>query len=351
MISILIPTLNRSEFIERSLRYYFSVGFSECIYIGDSSNDLHRQKNENNISKYIAKLNIKYDYFPQNDYPNEGLCLKEMGMRANTPYVVFSGDDDFLVPNTLKKCTAFLETYQDFGAVNGISLWVRLDNDHVQGQVVEAGYVGAHRLTSSQASERWIGYCRQSISTQYYVHRKEIWQQAYEYMNMVPVKYLGPEFMPCSLTAIAGKITEIEGLATVFQQRNNKNFGWHVSSMYHLMLDPRWSVAVANLKKAISNAISSHDNIHLEESNKIFDREFWRHMIFMLSWHYMLHHDEPLNPYDKLKRNKALVNFYNRIRQIRAGKSHREISLINLLQPNHQLYGDFLPIYNCLIGD
>ena len=41
MLGILIPTLNRSDFVVRQLNYYASVNCHYTIYLGDSSNAHH----------------------------------------------------------------------------------------------------------------------------------------------------------------------------------------------------------------------------------------------------------------------------------------------------------------------
>ena len=40
-VGIVIPTIYRSEFLVRQLRYYAKVGCDHSIYIGDSSQGLH----------------------------------------------------------------------------------------------------------------------------------------------------------------------------------------------------------------------------------------------------------------------------------------------------------------------
>ena len=62
-ITILTPTMNRSEFVLRSLQYYAKVGFTGTFMIGDSSNELERTKIESYIAEYKSKLRIIYLYF------------------------------------------------------------------------------------------------------------------------------------------------------------------------------------------------------------------------------------------------------------------------------------------------
>jgi glycosyltransferase domain-containing protein len=349
-ISILIPTLNRSEFLIRALRYYHTIGFTGALCIGDSSNDEHTARIKNTIEQYQDRLRIVYQYFPSPPYTNDALCLKELIELAPSPYAAYSGDDDFLIPSTLEKCAQFLDTHPDYSAVNGVSVAVHIEDTNAYGNVVSADYIGKHQLESDKATERWIGYMRQSISTQYYVHRIETWRKMYEYVPTVPLRYLGPELLPCSFSAILGKITEIDSLACVFQANDpaNKNFGWYTHSMYELLTHPNWTTAARAMRESIVQALVEQDALSSAEAQKIFDQEFWRHLLFMLEWHYRLHHAEPLNVYDALKRKTWLVNGYMRLKQLFAGKDHRPISLATLLKPSSPYHADFMPIYDII---
>jgi len=346
-ISLLIPTLNRSEFVVRALKYYAQVGFQGCIHIGDSSDEAHQAKIQVALQSVAGQLQVHYSHLPRAAYPNDACCLQALLEKVSTPYAVYSGDDDFLIPKTLEKCTDFLEAHSDYSAVNGISVAVTLAGPGAYGEMTAAHYVGAHHLESSRATERWRGYVHQAISTQYYLHRTETWRRMYQDVSKVPSRYLGPEFLPCSLSAILGKIKEIEGLSCVFQINPSKHFGWQTHSLYALMMGSDWSLSVRTLRESLISALAAQDGLELAEAQAVFDREFWWHLNFMLQWHYQLHHAEPLNVYDLLKRRRALVNAYLWLKNLFAPR-HRPLNLRRLLQPRHPLHADFMPIYKLI---
>ena len=64
-ITILIPTLNRSNFLIRALSYYVKVGFKGWICIGDSSNVQHSERIKRVVYTLEDKLKIIYKYFPK----------------------------------------------------------------------------------------------------------------------------------------------------------------------------------------------------------------------------------------------------------------------------------------------
>jgi glycosyltransferase domain-containing protein len=348
MISILIPTMNRSDYVIRALNYYSAIGFNGYVCLGDSSDEQHTKRIQSAIAKLQDKLHIIYRYFPCQQYRSNAVIIKELAEWTTTPYAVYSGDDDFLIPRTLDRCVAFLEAHPDYSAVNGVSVGVDLETEGAHGRVMRAYYIGAHRLESDKAVDRWTGYMRQAISSQYYVHRIETWRRMYQSVQSVPMRYLGDELLPCSFSAILGKVTELDGLACVFQAHRVKNFGWATHSMYSLMMQAEWTPSVQALRQVIVSSLMEQDGITADEAYKIFDKEFWRHILFMLQWHYDVQHDEPINVYGRLKRMKGLVAVYLWLKNIRHYKRHRWISLRALLNPTNLMHADFMRVYQAI---
>src|SRR5215475_14174464 len=94
-VTLLIPTMNRPEFVARLLRYYASVGFTGRISIGDSSGPEGVKAARDAVAMFGGTLNVEYA-----EYPGLGLgdCWKQMIDRLVTPYAAYLADDDFLVP-------------------------------------------------------------------------------------------------------------------------------------------------------------------------------------------------------------------------------------------------------------
>jgi len=281
-VSILIPTLNRSDFLIRALSYYGKVGFKGWICIGDSSDVQHSEKIKSIVHALEDKLNIIYTYFPKPPF-NIQMCFKKLVETAPTPYVVYSGDDDLLIPSSLARCAAFLEDHPEYIAAHGLRIAYKLRNGGEFGEIEHIHYVQQHIWESEKASERWVGYVRHAISTQYYVHRKEIWKRIYQNTASVPSFYLGAEFLPCSLTAILGKVKQLECLSTLFQiQDNIRSVGW----FFDIAVHPDWSQSVQGLRHSIVEALMQQDGVNEKIAQEIFDREFWHHIKSVLTWQY-----------------------------------------------------------------
>ena len=263
LISILIPTLNRSDFLIRALHYYSEVGFKGYVCIGDSSNIQHVENTKRAIQALEGKLRIIYRSFPNPPYTG-GMVMKELIELAPTPYAVYSGDDDFVIPNGLEQCAAFLDAHPEYSAVHGVRIIIRLKSSGAFGQLASACYIRQPALESETASERWAGYMRPGISTQYSVHRTETWRRMYRDVGSVPSRYLGPELLPCSLSSILGKIKGLDCLSVVFQENDNRIFDWGRQSMYSLIIHPDWPPSVQVLRNSIVEALVQQDGIDVK---------------------------------------------------------------------------------------
>ena len=70
MGTLVIPTINRSDFIIKYLTYLKNNQFECQVLIGDSSNEEHYEKTENFINNFTCKYEIK-----QYSHPNLKLIL------------------------------------------------------------------------------------------------------------------------------------------------------------------------------------------------------------------------------------------------------------------------------------
>jgi glycosyltransferase domain-containing protein len=281
-ISILIPTLNRSDYLLRALTYYRHMGFKGHICIGDSSNEQHVRTVKQAINELENQLHIIYRYYPNPPYFHDGMVMKALIELAPSNYLVYSGDDDILIPAALARCADFLKHNPEYSAAHGLRVSFKLNSKGPYGQIDETRYSKQHILESATAAQRWRSYMRYAASTQYYVHRKQTWRRMYRDVPCAPSRYLGPELLPCSLTTILGKVKQLDCLSTVFQDHqnlNNRIFSFESHPIYTLIQQPQWSPSVQGVRKRIVDALARQDNCSLEAAQDIFDQEFWHQLI------------------------------------------------------------------------
>lgn len=105
-VTIIIPSYNRHRQLERLLDYYSNYKIS--IIVGDST-----LKPFPNLRKY---KNVKYFHYPNYSYAKK---IPLIYNKVKTKYVIFCGDDDFVIPKSIKKCIDFLEKNDDYSSAHG----------------------------------------------------------------------------------------------------------------------------------------------------------------------------------------------------------------------------------------
>ena len=136
MLGIITPTKNRSEFVIRELYYYASVECPYTIYLGDSSEEEHREKVLSVIDKLKGNLNVVYQYYPDT---NGHVAMKKLAEIVSEKYMVLSPDDDFLVPNSLRQCVDFLEINPDYATAQGNAILLTLGKIGAYGNIQWCG--------------------------------------------------------------------------------------------------------------------------------------------------------------------------------------------------------------------
>ncbi|MEK7121294.1 MAG: TIGR00180 family glycosyltransferase, partial [Patescibacteria group bacterium] len=105
-IGIVVPTMNRPDFVIRQLNYYASLNFPHTIYYSDGSYPENAKKIKEKIDKLKNKLNIVYLVSPAG---NSIRSVIQLLSAVQEKYVSFFGDDDYWIPDALNQCVEFLE--------------------------------------------------------------------------------------------------------------------------------------------------------------------------------------------------------------------------------------------------
>ena len=106
-VTIIIPTHERSQLIERAIAYYENL--SHNLIICDSSREPNCMVSRND--------KITYLHLPDSSF---GAKILESLKRVETDYVCLSADDDFLTELGLLSAFDFLERNKDYVSANGI---------------------------------------------------------------------------------------------------------------------------------------------------------------------------------------------------------------------------------------
>src|SRR3989344_2421306 len=123
-VAIIIPTMNRPDFILRQFEFYELMGSPHPMYISDSSNEENAEKIKNGIKKF-NKLNITYQWAP----PGKD-CLYQLLPMVKEKYCIQMGDDDMMIPKTISECAEFLESHPDYATCSGKQVNIRFNREY-----------------------------------------------------------------------------------------------------------------------------------------------------------------------------------------------------------------------------
>lgn len=341
MITILIPTMNRSDFLIRLLHYYRDLDFQGCIIIGDSSDIAHAERIKKAIKAFKGKLNIIYQEYPTN--LNEAMCLHKMQDSVSTPYAVYVADDDFLVPSALEQCASFLDTHPEYSSAHGIAATLRLQ---ASGAYWEVAWVAPYQqpvLEEESASQRLTNLLSNYLVTIFSLHRTEYRREMYRDVPLLTDRRLAAELYPCCVSVIQGKVKGVDCLYLMRQahdqryQLPGKKKEWVRSanfiSSYPIFLD------------SLAKELVKQDGISMDEALKVVERA---------SSSYLDSFVEPLLSRYGIPRLMQIARYIPGAPQVwRALQSlnRRELDeslLATFLQSSSPYHADFMPIYRAV---
>jgi len=341
MITLLVPTMNRSDFLIRMLRYYDDIGFEGCICIGDSSSPEHVERTKRVIEILRGRLNIIYREYPD---LNDAVCLKRLLDFVSTPYAAFVADDDFLVPNALNQCAKFLGEHPDYVAAHGIGIAITLDSKGLYGQITQCGLYRQPVIEAKSASQRLDDHLNHYSVALFSVHRIESWRAMYRDVHLLKDKSFGSELLPCCKSVILGKPKELDCLYVVRQMHTQR---YLLPDEHDWITSPEWHSSYMVFRDSLAETLALQDNISIEKAREVVKQAFRSYLAMCLSYQPNFRRD-----------------FYNRWRQI-AGtipgarcmwqllrslrtKQHFKLSLRELLKSSSPYHTDFMPIYKAL---
>ena len=136
-VAILIPTINRKEFVIRQLRYYASVSSTHPVYIGDGSAVSAANEIQAALDSCGSKLQVYYHHLPG---LNDRQTIVRLGELANETYCAFKGDDDYLIPGSLSKCADFLHHNPSYRTAQGKAILFQLNEPGPYGTLKGSHY-------------------------------------------------------------------------------------------------------------------------------------------------------------------------------------------------------------------
>lgn len=344
-ITLLIPTMNRSDFLIRLLRYYRDSGFQGYICIGDSSDAERIEQTRRAIEEFRDKPKIVHREYP---HANTSECLLGLLDSVSTPYVVYVADDDFLVPSALEKCASFLDNHPDYNAAHGLGVAIRLQSSGVYGQVASIVHYQQPVIEAESASQRLLDHLSNYTVTLFSVHRVESWRKMFRDTSLMTNWAFANELLPCCLSVIQGKVKELDCLYLVRQGHDQRRVTTPAGGRW--TKSPDYLPSYEVFGTCLTNALAQQDGIGADKAKVIVEQAFASYLAKSLI--------EPWSSRYGIPRLLRIGRYVPGARQVwRSSRwalrslnliARDEIPLQTLLGSSSPYSADFTPIYRAV---
>ena len=345
-ITLLVPTMNRSEFLIRLLRYYGAIGFQGSLCIGDSSSREHVERTKRAIDSLSGKLNIVYREYPNVKHPQ---CMQQLVGLIPTSYAAHLADDDFLVPAALERCAMFLEAHSEYGAAHGLGILFSLESSGPHGKFAAVGRYGLRPIEAESASQRLLNHLRNYSVTLFSVHRVESWRLMYKDISLMTDRAFAGEIMPCCLSVIQGKVKELDCFYLVRQTHPQR---YDLPDVYDWIASPDWLPSYEIFCDCLTAELARQDGISLGDAREVVKQAFWSYLAqgMMLGWQERYGQDGSMlySRWREVARHvPGLRKAWHGLRSFLPGVDN-QMSLQALLRPSSPYHADFMPVYRAI---
>ena len=271
-VAILIPTMNRPEFLIRSLRYYASVKSPHPVYIGDSSNAEHQERIENVIQELQSQIKLYYYRWPG---LNDRQTIADLGKEVKEPYCAFIGDDDFFVPESLSKCVQYLEENPEYRTAQGKAVLFSLEKPGPFGAMDGFGpYWSNNEAEERTGVKRILEFGQNYWVPQFSVHRRhEFLEDSMDYGN-IKDKSFG-ELLHSYTFIIKGKSKFIDCLY-LFRQGHDARYV--TPDIFDWITGPDWQPSFRLFMKSLTSALMETDRISESVAHEAVKQAFWAYL-------------------------------------------------------------------------
>lgn len=263
-VAILIPTLNKRDFVERTVGYYNSLNSPHPIYLGDAS-DLGYAEHTATMLKQFKNVEVSYFNWEGLDGQRTLIRLAENAQSENS-YCVFQGDDDYYVPSSLTRCAEFLSENMDYRTAQGRAAIFTLDRSGAYGNILGLQHWwGVNSLEQETGLERLEYFRNKYYGMQYSVHRiEECLDDGREYCK-IKESILGEIYNNYTF-AIKGKSKFLD---CFYMIRNIHNERCVSTTLLDWIRKPTWTSDIEKCIQGLSLSLQEVDNIPSNRAREI----------------------------------------------------------------------------------
>lgn len=346
LLTLIIPTKNRSSFLIKLLKYYADSNFKHWIAVGDSSDREHVQLIKEVLETLKKKLKIIYFECPE---LNDSACIKKLAESASTPYVVFCADDDFLIPAGLEECIHFLENHKDYSAAHGLGAIVNVQSCGIQKYISDVGGYAQPCLEQTTAAQRFLKHMANYSVSFFSVHRVEVWEAMYRRITEVSDKTF-TELLPCCVSVIRGKIKQLNCFYLV---RRNHSKRYFLPNHYEWLTAQDWYASYQVFSDCLSEELISQEGLKKEEAAEVIKQAFWSYLAKGLNRGFQLKYNKDASTFiwrfKKITKSIPGIGIFLLLVSRRLkGDIFCDITLQTLKNPASLYHKEFMPIYQSI---
>lgn len=252
-VTIIIPTLNRPEYMERTLRYYRATRFTGGILIGDSSNPKHFARLNASASLFSRDVDVRH--IKCAGLNSAATCQLLAGM-VQTPYAVYLGDDDILLTEALEECTSFLDRDTRYASAHGRAWAFSLEGESPYGELKSVEHYPLPKLEESTAAARIKRQFADYSVSLFAIHRTEAWREIWRHATKVPDLSFGGELLVVACSAVLGRSKSI---ATPYLLREAHERRYILPRTFRWIVSPDWGPSANYFLEEMSRRIEQID--------------------------------------------------------------------------------------------
>lgn len=353
LLTMIIPTRNRPQFLTRLLDYYASLDCRYQILIGDSSDGNFQTEIKRLEQIYSSRLRASFNYYPHDPTlgPGEEITkfVAKLLEQVETPYFVFHPDDELFVPRTLEKCVHFLENNSDYHLAHGVGVLVEVENGQPHGRVLGTSEYAQKSNEFPKAQDRFLSYMMGGgVQGQFSVKRMHPCRENWQLACQLGLDNFFEELFNNSLSAIQGKFKKIEGLYIIRQTHSKMKS--RAKGFFDWLIHPSFSKNYNDFLKILTRELAKQDHLGEQDAQEIILKGFWFYFSNtakrMWKGKYIQKSFQP--------RIKGIVgiSMMNSVRKfIRSFLPSGKVMLPALLRSSSPFHSDFLPIYNAIANN
>lgn len=271
-VAIIIPTLNRFEFLKRQLDYYSRFKKKIIIYIADSSkgNCLEKTQAYLDILRDSSRLHIKHILLPNDNGP---VALKKAAEEVKEKYCIFSGDDDFQNVSFFNRGVQVLESDQKVTTVHGKGKIISLKNKIIFDEIISKRRYKQREISNSTASARIENLMSEYFVTHFSLHRTTDFVRSNEKIEVLK-DIAFTELLTSSLDIVHGKSIMLNEVQFVRQAHENRNF---LPKFFKWVNSPVFHESYEIYLEVLSRHLSSVDRIGVNEARHTIENSFQKY--------------------------------------------------------------------------